>query len=214
MSAELQRSYDQVATDYAEHFRDEMDKKPFDRKMLDWLIEKTGDGGTICDIGCGPGQAARYLSDRGAQTCGIDLSPQMIERAQKLNPGIPFEQGNMLALADVADDCFGGAAAFYSIIHIPKPAVNQALTELKRVLSPGGILLITFHIGQEVVHLDEWWDKTVSLDFIFFETEEMKELLQTAGFELQEVIERDSYPDVEYPSRRAYIFARKPERKF
>ncbi len=210
MSEELQSSYDRVAKDYAEHFRDEMDKKPFDRKMLDWLIEKVGDGGIICDIGCGPGQAARYLFDQGAQTCGIDLSPQMVESAQKLNPGISFQQGNMIALADVADNSFGGAAAFYSIIHIPRLAVNQALTELKRVLRPGGTLLLAFHIGHEIIHRDEWWGKKVSLDFIFFEAEEMKENLQTAGFELQEVIGRDPYPDLEYPSRRGYIFARKP----
>jgi hypothetical protein len=48
------------------------------------------------------------------------------------------------------------------------------------------------------------------LDFIFFETEEVRDHLEMAGFELQEVIERDPYPEVEYPSRRAYIFARKP----
>ena len=78
------------------------------------------------------------------------------------------------------------------------------------MLRPGGTLLLTFHIGQEVVHRDEWWGKEVSLDFIFFETEEMKGYLQTVGFELQEVIERDPYPEVEYPSRRAYIFARTP----
>jgi hypothetical protein len=48
------------------------------------------------------------------------------------------------------------------------------------------------------------------MDFIFFETEEMKNYLRMAEFELQEVIERDPYPKVEYQSRRAYIFARKP----
>ena len=40
MNEEVQTSYDRVAEDYAEHFCDEMDKKPFDRKMLDWLAEK------------------------------------------------------------------------------------------------------------------------------------------------------------------------------
>lgn len=42
MSEELQSSYDRVAENYAEQFRDEMDKKPFNRKMLDWLAEKVG----------------------------------------------------------------------------------------------------------------------------------------------------------------------------
>jgi len=35
----LQSSYDRVVEEYAGQFRDELDKKPFDRKMLDWLIE-------------------------------------------------------------------------------------------------------------------------------------------------------------------------------
>jgi len=210
MSEDVQNSYDKVAGDYAEHFHDELDKKPFDRKMLDWLAEKVGGSGAICDMGCGPGQVARYLCDKGAQACGIDLSPGMVERAQQLNPTIPFQQGDMLALRGVADNSYGGLAAFYSIIHVQRQALNQALSELKRVLRPEGILLLTFHVGQETIHRDEWWGREVSLDFIFFETEEMKDQLKAAGFKLQEVIEREPYPEVEYPSRRAYIFAQKP----
>lgn len=210
MNKELQSSYDRVAKDYARQFRDEMDKKPFDRKMLDWLAEKIGDLGVICDMGCGPGQIASYLHGRGVKVCGVDLSPEMLREAKRLSPDIPFQQGDMLALVDVADNSYAGIAAFYSIIHVPRPAVIQALQELKRVLRPEGVLLLTFHIGQEIIHRDEWWGKEVCLDFIFFETEEMKRYLRTAGFELQEVIERDPYPDVEYQSRRAYIFARKP----
>ncbi|MGA9995389.1 MAG: methyltransferase domain-containing protein [Pyrinomonadaceae bacterium] len=210
MSEELQNSYDRVAADYAVQFRGEMEQKPFDRKMLDWLAEKVGGSGVICDMGCGPGQIARYLHDQGVKVCGVDLSPEMVRQAQQLNPEIPFQRGDMLALSEVADNSFGGIAAFYSIVHIPRPQVVKALRELKRALRPGGVLLLTFHIGQEIKHLDEWWGKEVSLDFLFFETEEMKGYLKAAGFEMEEVIERDPYPEsVEYPSRRAYIFAKK-----
>jgi SAM-dependent methyltransferase len=210
MNENLQSSYDRVAEDYAEHFRDEMEKKPFDCKMLDWLAEKVGNLGVVCDMGCGPGQAARYLRDHGVKVCGVDLSTAMVERALALNPDIAFEQGDMLGLSKIADNSYGGIAAFYSIIHVPRPFVVQALQEFKRVLCPAGVLLLAFHIGQEIIHRDEWWGKEVSLDFIFFETEEMKDFLRTGGYELEEVIERDPYPEVEYPSRRAYIFARKP----
>jgi len=207
---ELQSSYDCVAEDYARQFCDEMDKKPFDRKMLDWLAEKVNGRGVICDLGCGPGQIARYLHGRGVKACGVDLSAELVKQAQRLNPDIHFQQGNMLALTDIADDYYGGIAAFYSIIHIPRSSVVAALQELKRVLCPKGVLLLTFHIGQQILHREEWWGKKVSLDFIFFEVEEMKGYLKTAGFELKEAIERDPYPDVEYQSRRAYIFTRKP----
>jgi SAM-dependent methyltransferase len=210
VNEELQSSYDRVAEDYAKQFRDEMDQKPFDRKMLDWLVEKVGGRGIICDMGCGPGQIARYLHSQGVKVCGVDLSPAMVQQAQSLNPEITFQRGDMLALSDVAANSYGGIAAFYSIVHIPRQKVVQALQEFKRVLRPKGVLLLAFHIGREIKHLDEWWGKKVSVDFLFFETDEMKSHLMTAGFGLEEVVERDPYPEaVEYQSRRAYIFAKK-----
>jgi SAM-dependent methyltransferase len=116
----------------------------------------------------------------------------------------------MLALSEVGADAYGGIAAFYSIVHIPRRKLSQALRELGRVLRPRGVLLLAFHIGREVKHLDEWWGKEVSVDFLFYETEEVKGQLTAAGFALEEVIEREPYPEaVEYQSRRAYIFARK-----
>jgi SAM-dependent methyltransferase len=203
-------SYDRVAEKYAAEFENEMERKPFDRKMLDWLVEKTAGSGPICDLGCGPGQVARYLNSRGASACGIDISPEMVKCAQRLNPSIPFQQGDMLALTGVAEATFRGIAAFYSIIHVPPADVVDALRELRRVLQPSGVLLLAFHIGTEIIHKDEWWGHRVSVDFIFYETAAMKEYLQSAGFDIEEAIERDPYDgDVEYPSRRAYIFARK-----
>jgi 2-polyprenyl-3-methyl-5-hydroxy-6-metoxy-1,4-benzoquinol methylase len=62
---DTQHGYDQVAVECAQQYYDEMDHKPFDRKMLDWLAEKVNGLGTICDFGCGPGQIARYLHSRG-----------------------------------------------------------------------------------------------------------------------------------------------------
>ncbi|MDQ3749183.1 MAG: class I SAM-dependent methyltransferase [Acidobacteriota bacterium] len=206
---ELQNNYDPVAEDYAEEFRDELSKKPFDCQKLDRLIEKVGGQDTICDLGCGAGQIANYLSSRGANVYGIDLSPEMVKQAQRLNPEISFRQGNMLDLREVADNSFGGIAAFYSIIHIPRDSVVEALREIKRVLRPGGVLLLTFHIGQEIRHLDELFGKKVSLDFVFFETEEMKQYLERAGFKIKEATEREPYPEVEVQTRRAYIFAEK-----
>jgi RimJ/RimL family protein N-acetyltransferase/SAM-dependent methyltransferase len=205
----LQKSYDAVAVDYAHEFSSELERKPFDRKMLDWLIEKTGDTGPICDMGCGPGHVAKYLNERGAESLGVDLSIEMVRQAQHLNPQVSFQQGDMLSLANLADESLGGIAAFYSIIHIPRQQVVQALSEFKRVLRSSGVVLITHHIGRDRVHRDEWFGKQVSLDFLFFETSEMKDYVNQAGLKLEEVIERDPYFEFEYPSRRAYIFARK-----
>ena len=203
-------SYDQVAPQYAEKFKDEMDDKPFDRDCLDRLAREVGLLGQICDLGCGPGQIARYLHRKGVETLGVDLSPNMVREAQRLNPEIHFHQGDMLALPD-ADESWGGIAAFYCIIHIPRNQIVEALRELKRVLKPGGLLLVTFHIGQEIEHFDEWWKKPVNLDFAFYLPEEMEAWLKEAGYQLEETLVREPNPEVEVATRRAYVFARKPE---
>jgi RimJ/RimL family protein N-acetyltransferase/SAM-dependent methyltransferase len=206
---DLQKSYDAVAADYAAQFANELEHKPFDRKMLEWLIEKVDEIGPLCDMGCGPGQIAAYLHERGAESMGIDLSAEMVAQAQRLNPEIRFAQDDMLSLENVADESLGGIAAFYSLIHIPRPSVVQALTQFKRVLRQNGVVLLAHHIGSQSVHRDEWFDKEVSLDFLFFETNEMKNYVTQSGLVLEEVVERDPYAEVEYPSRRAYMFARK-----
>ena len=208
----VQDNYDIVAENYAAQFRDEMDKKPFDRKMLDWLIEKVADLGIICDVGCGPGQIAGYLYQRGGGVCGIDLSPEMIRQAKILNPKIDFQTGDMLNLQKITDASFGGAAAFYSIVNIPPDLIPQVFGELHRVLKQRGVLLVSFHIGRETIHLDEMLDKKVLLDFYLYETAEIKEKLEAANFEIEEAIERDPYGEaVEHQTRRAYIFARKSD---
>jgi SAM-dependent methyltransferase len=204
-----QNSYDQVSAEYAAKFKDEMDDKPFDRDCLDRLAREVKNLGPICDMGCGPGQIARYLHRQGRDTLGVDLSPRMIAEAQRLNPAIPFHQGDMLGLPD-EDNSWGGIAAFYCIIHIPREKVVDALREMKRVLKPGGVLLVTFHIGDEIKHLDEWWEKPVNLDFAFYQPAEMEDWLKEAGYELEETLVREPNPEVEVATRRAYAFARKP----
>lgn len=205
-----QTSYDQVAAEYAEKMKDEMDYKPFDRDCLDRLAREVGNLGPICDLGCGPGQIARYLHRHGVDTLGVDLSPGMIAEAQRLNPEIHFHQGDMLDLPD-ANNFWGGVAAFYCIIHIPREKIVDALREMKRVLKPGGVLLITFHIGDEIKHVDAWWEKPVNLHFAFFQTTEMENWLKEAGYEWNETLVRESNPEVEVETRRAYLFARNPK---
>lgn len=209
-SGNLQDGYSRVAAAYANECYGELAHKPLDRTLLKHFAQDVQGRGPVCDLGCGPGQIARFLRDSGVdEVFGIDIAPGMVEQASKLSPDIPFRQGTMLAL-DGAGGSWAGIAAFYSIIHIPREQVVNALGEMLRVLRPGGLLLLTFHIGQETIHLDDWWDEKVSIDFFYFELAEMQNYLSAAGFEIEAVIERWPYKGVEYPSRRAYIFARKP----
>ena len=207
---EVQSSYDRVAAEYVQRISGELKHKPLDRQLLDRFAARVKGLGQVCDLGCGPGHVARYLHDQGVHVIGVDLSSVMIDQARRLNPGIEFRQGNMLGL-DIEDRAWSGVVAFYSINHISRIDTVAALAEMKRVLRPGGLLLLAFHIGDEAVHLDEWWGQPVAVDFHFFRPQEMADSLRAAGFEVEEVVEREPYPDVEHQSRGCYVFARKPE---
>jgi SAM-dependent methyltransferase len=205
----IRDSYNRLAEEYARRLFHELDQKPLDRELLNRFATSTAGRGQVCDMGCGPGQIARYLRDRGCTAFGLDLSPRMVETAGRLNPDIPFREGNMLAL-DVPDNSLAGIAAFYAIVNIAKSSLPAVFREMLRVLQPGGLLLLAFHIGDEVLTEEELWGYKISMQFHLFLTQEIQACLARAGFRIEDIVEREPYaPDVEYQSRRAYIFARK-----
>jgi SAM-dependent methyltransferase len=205
----IRESYDRLAEEYARRIFDELQHKPLDRELLDRFARETNGRGDVCDMGCGPGHVARHLRDAGASVFGLDLSPRMLEQARKLNPDIPFREGNMMSL-DIADGTLAGIAAFYAIVNIPRQSLALAFREFRRVLRPEGLLLLAFHMGEEIIREEELWGQKISMNFLFFQPSEIRISLEAAGLPVEEVVEREPYPDVEYPSRRAYIFALKP----
>ena len=208
--ADIRSTYDRVAAEYAAHIAGELADKPLDRALLACFAEEVRERGTVADIGCGPGHVAAYLHGLGVPMLGVDLSPEMVAIARESVPGVPFEQGSMLSL-DYPDAAWSGIVAFYSIIHLPPDGRPQAFTEFFRVLRPGGLLFLAFHIGDEQRHLDEWWGQPVSLDVWFLQPTAIETLLQDTGFDIEMSLVRQPYaPEVEHQSQRAYIFARKP----
>jgi SAM-dependent methyltransferase len=205
----VRAAWDAVATPYAEHYRDELVHKPFDRVWLDRLAALTAGLGPVCDMGCGPGHVGRYLRDRGADVLGADLSEGMLAEARRLNPDIPYHRQDMLALT-LAPDSLGGIAAFYAIVNLTPDQAAAAFRELRRVLVPGGYLLVAFHVGDGSVHVDELLGTPIALDFVLHQPDDVVTHLEPAGLVIEEVTIRYPYPDVEYPSKRAYILARKP----
>ncbi|MET0551804.1 MAG: class I SAM-dependent methyltransferase [Vicinamibacteria bacterium] len=179
--------------------------------MLDAYVAELRGAGPVCEVGCGPGQVARYLHDRGVDASGLDLAPAMVEEARRRNPGMTFVEGDLRALP-FGDRTLAGVVAFYSLIHLERAGLVAALRELARVLRPGGQLLVAFHVGDEVRRVEELWGERTALDFVFFEVGEMRAAMSEAGFEVTATTERDPYPEGEAQTRRAYVRAtRLPE---
>lgn len=205
----VRTNYDQLSDEYARQLFDELRNKPIDRQLLDRFAEETIGRGQVCDMGCGPGQVALYLHNRGADAFGLDLSPRMLEQARLLSPDISFQEGNMMAL-DLKDGSLAGIVAFYAIVNTPEESLLLVFREMCRVLQPRGLLLLAFHTGEETIQVKEMWGRPVSLDFFFFRVSAMRGYIEAAGLTIEEIIERGPYaPEVEHQSHRAYIFARK-----
>jgi SAM-dependent methyltransferase len=198
-------SYDAIADEYARQYFDELDEKPFDRAWLDRYAEHVKGCGRVCDLGCGPGQIARYLAARGVDAFGIDASASMVAVARRLNPSLEFVQGDFFGL-DLPDGTLAGIAAFYSLIHCARAELGRALVELHRVLQPGGRLLMTVHAGTGEVGRDEAFGTPVSLVATLFSEAEVRAAVEGAGLRIDEMETRPPYPQ-EYPSQRIYTLA-------
>jgi ubiquinone/menaquinone biosynthesis C-methylase UbiE len=206
----VENMYDTVAKEYAEIFSGEHEKKPKDQEILHRFSQEIGDRRPVWDFGCGPGQTTEYLKNLGIEISGLDLSEKILEQARTIHPEIHFQKGDILEL-EFENDLIAGAVAFYTIVHFTEEQVEIACREVFRVLQPGGIFLFTYHIGEETIHIEEFLGKKIDIDFVFFTTDFISSCLNKSGFEKIEIIEREPYPGVEYESRRAYVFAIKPD---
>ena len=124
------RSYDAVAVEYADLLRDELGARPWDRAMLAAFAEavRTGGGGPVADLGCGPGRITAHLAALGLDVHGIDLSPSMVGVARRSYPELRFAEGSMSDL-DLADGALGGIVAWYSVIHTPTERLPEMFAE-------------------------------------------------------------------------------------
>ena len=204
----VQIAYDSVAAEYAEKFFHELDHKPLDRKLLDLFGERMAKSGRVCEVGCGPGEVTAYLANRGVPVYGIDISEMMIQTARRLSPTIHFETGDMLSL-QADDNSLAGIVGFYAIVNLSRAEIERALVEFYRTLQPSAPLLLSFHVGDETLHLAEFLGKRAELNFFFYPVDTVRTMLTRAGFHIDEVIIRSPYETVEHPSQRAYIFGRK-----
>jgi SAM-dependent methyltransferase len=177
----MREAYDAIAPVYAERFRDSLNDRPLERALLSAFAEMvTSDiAGPVADVGCGPGYVTAHLHALGLDAYGIDASAAMIELARSAYPSLRFEVGSMGAL-DVADGALGGVLSRASTIHTPPAELPAILAELRRVLSPGGYLLISFVGNDGPSHPTQTYDHTVSIAYRR-SGDHLSELLRTAG---------------------------------
>ena len=123
-------------------------------RVLELLPKKLG---RVLDVGCGPGVMVNAVLERGGIFEGRDLSPEMVaESMQKFGdlPNVNFKQGDIENI-DLPDASCDQVLAMAVIEYLSSP--DKALSEIARVLKPGGIAVITIpkrrHIDKTMVSI-------------------------------------------------------------
>ncbi|MDQ4095241.1 MAG: class I SAM-dependent methyltransferase [Actinomycetota bacterium] len=149
--------------------------------------------GDVLEVAIGTGlNLAHYPED--ARLVGLDLVPEMLalarRRAEELGRSVDLREGDAHDLP-FADASFDSVVCTYSLCNIPDE--RRAIAEMKRVLRPGGELLLVDHVRSTAAPL-RWAQRAIEAASIRFEGEHMTRRpfphVVAAGFD---VVERDRF---------------------
>lgn len=102
----------------------------------------------ILDLGCGAGRHLKYLVEKGHSAFGMDISTNGLTSAFQLSRQsgfIPFlTQADMISLP-YADHTFDAVISIHVIFHNPRALIIRSISEINRVIKPGGYALLTFN---------------------------------------------------------------------
>ncbi|MET8969403.1 methyltransferase domain-containing protein [Streptomyces hydrogenans] len=105
-----------------------------------YTLLRLGPGVRFLDVGCGAGRAVGEAAALGARAVGLDRDEGMLAAARERLPGGAFTAGDATALPH-DDGAFDAYRADKVLHELPDPAV--ALAEARRVLAPGGRIVLT-----------------------------------------------------------------------
>ncbi len=112
--------------------------------VIDELLDL--DGKDILELGCGDGQITRDIASAGSDRRVLALEVDEVQHALNLTAGKPDNVRFALGVAEdiPADDCSQDVVfLFKSLHHVPTESMDRALSEIARVLRPGGFACIS-----------------------------------------------------------------------
>ena len=146
----VRRGYDLAAPTYLADRPDDGD----DVALLLDFAAVLPPGAVVVDAGCGAGEpVARVLTDLGHRVVGVDLSFGQLSLGRAVVPAMASAQGDLTQLP-VADGSADAVVSFYAIIHVPRDEHAQVLSEVARVLRPGGRALLCLGASDNPVDHD------------------------------------------------------------
>jgi SAM-dependent methyltransferase len=129
--------YDKLAASYEAHYSDEASQRYRARFIYDPLLEGVDLAGKrVLEAMCGSGQTTRYLLSKGAQVTGLDISREEMTSFRKRWPQCAGVTASMLD-SGLPGDAFDAVVVVGGLHHL-HPGLAEAISEIHRVLKPGG----------------------------------------------------------------------------
>jgi hypothetical protein len=206
----VRATYGSIAADYADQFAGELGDLPFERWLLERVVVEAGRR-PVVDAGCGPGHVAAYLAAAGADACGLDLTPEMVEQARVRFPAVRYDVGDLTRLIRPEKaDGWGAVLGWYSLIHLAGSEFPAAVAALARPLAPGGALVLAGHAGREVRRVTSWFGRDVTLDAVLHDPADVVAAATAAGLRHVEWYLRGPIEARQETTDRFYVIARRP----
>lgn len=141
--ANVQATFDSLALEYVREREQQVSFRSQKRIAIEML---GGVGGRILEVGCGPAVMTPDLLAMGFDVQGIDVSREMVRRARQRMAGHPLEKRCQFELGDVerlhfAPSTFNAVLCMGVLEYLPD--YSRALAEIRRVLAPGGVVVLT-----------------------------------------------------------------------
>lgn len=194
--------YNEISDSYAAKF-----KKPSDN--IDDFLKLVKKGGTVLDVGCGPGVDTNYIISKGYSATGVDLSEKMIKIARKKNPRAIFKKSDMRKL-DFKPNSFDGILASFSLIHIPKKDIKKTVSSFYKFLKPEGIIYIGIQEGKsQEIFLTEPLKPNEKVFLNIISAEEIEKVLTKTGFIILDKFSRPAENKEEFNFNKFVVIARK-----
>jgi uncharacterized protein len=100
--------------------------------------------------------------------------------------------------------------AWYALVHLTESELPATISALGSTLVHGGTLALATHVGPESRHLTDLLGHLVDVDVVLHDPDVVRDAVRTAGLEIAEWYVRSPLPDVEPPTSRLYVLARRP----
>lgn len=120
----------------------------------------------VLDAGCRNGELTEVFHKKGATPIGIDINTRAIEKARRKYKLIEFKKADITDLSYFEDNSFDLIFCTGTLPYLKPEQVEKALLEFKRVIKPGGKILLTFQ--KEKSHLFKLSVRIYSFFHFFF----------------------------------------------